>query len=98
MENQTNYDHIANALKHLGKPLQRSDFRGYLFHEIEDHVLGVILHNMVRAKTLIPIKFPGKPSFYAHPDWVNKDGELIQEFDPIFKQWKKDQQNHGIKD
>lgn len=94
----TNYDHIIQAIKQVGKPLQRSDFRDILGMSMDDRVLGVLLHKMVERNQLGMVKFQGTPSFYVHPEWLDEEGNLIEDWDPIFKQWKKDVHNHGIKD
>ena len=95
MAQLTNYDKVLNLLRDKGKPLQRRDFFEDL--DMEDGVLGVILNRCCEKQLLAMVKYPGQPAFYAHPAWVY-NGKLISEFDPIFKEWKKDQTNHGIKD
>lgn len=89
---ETWQEKILKILEDKGEPLQRKCIYKTLRAQgkITNNTLGVVLNKAVSKEFIAQVKYPGIPSFYAHPDWIDiKTGLFKEDFDYIFKKFKK---------
>ncbi len=93
IKTETWKDRIINLIRESNKPLQRKDIEFLIKEHLDSNTssnhIGVILNTLVENQLLCKVKYPGMPSFYAHPGWVDNKGNFKKElkFDPTYKEF-----------
>jgi hypothetical protein len=87
-KSRTRVSKIVFLVANANKPLRSAEIialllrREPVLHEKEskEKFISPTLNSVIKSKRLIPYKLPGvRGNFYCLPEWVNKDGELLQE-------------------
>lgn len=85
-------ERLMNLIGESGKPLQIKDIQKRI-DELRFHCpnIRVYILNAKKSGYLKVLKYPGMPSFYCHPDWINVMGILREDysFNPFTKEFKK---------
>jgi hypothetical protein len=84
---------LVELIEEKGKPIRVKDIlQSVLDKKYKGSVesIRVQLHHACKDGLVRAIKFPGTSQYYGKPEWFDKKGKLIIDFDPHWEKTKKD--------